>query len=218
MGIRYLTVMKLPQKKIIFIHIPKCGGSSIAAGLFDSVGIRFGTYLKIKDRKKYFSGDDMKHATAATYKNTMKSWDDYYKFSVVRNPWDRFVSALNWQQNAKKKNRINISEFMNYDDHQIETFINSHRLFSPMTKYVLDRNGEPLLDDIFDLKHMNQIRDHLQIKKINKKIRNANKIEHMLNDDAYAKINYIVQKFYKDDIDYFGYKRDSAATKNVRIL
>lgn len=210
--------MKLPEKKIVFIHIPKCGGSSIAAGLFDSVGIRFRTYLNVREKKTYFSGDDMKHATALTYKNKMKTWDDNYKFTVIRNPWDRFVSALNWNQDANKNKRINIEKLIKYDDHEIEKFLNSHRLFSPMTKYVLDNNGECLLDDVFDLKDIDKIRNHLHIKKINKKIRNANKIQHLLTDETFEKIDYIVQKFYKDDIDYFGYTKESAATKNVRLL
>jgi hypothetical protein len=60
--------------KIVFIHVPRTGGSSIkeALGLYDKI------YKK-----------DLYHMSAVDIPDVCK---DYFKFAFVRNPWDRFVS------------------------------------------------------------------------------------------------------------------------------
>ena len=64
------------QYKIIFIHIPKVGGESI---------------------RSFFSNDDRnisKHATARQIRDYIGKdlWDEYFKFSFVRNPFSQVVS------------------------------------------------------------------------------------------------------------------------------
>tara|TARA_E500000331_G_C16969177_1_gene588539 strand:- start:133 stop:720 length:588 start_codon:yes stop_codon:yes gene_type:complete len=66
------------KKKIIFIHIPKTGGQSIAKAL----GIAHPPSAK-------FAG--LKHGTP-NFAEHSKHWDKYFKFTWVRNPWDRLVS------------------------------------------------------------------------------------------------------------------------------
>jgi hypothetical protein len=69
--------------KCIFIHIPRTGGSSI---------------------EKFIQGQDQwninpkeKHLTCSQTKEKYKEyWDDYFKFSFVRNPYERTVSCLNF--------------------------------------------------------------------------------------------------------------------------
>jgi len=65
--------------KLLFIHIPKCGGTSV---------------------EHLFLGDDMdnidpgqKHYTLQQYHDEYGSMiDDYTQFTIVRNPYDRFIS------------------------------------------------------------------------------------------------------------------------------
>lgn len=61
------------EKKLIFIHIPRTGGTSIRQ-LFDFPLLGFQT--KAADLKAKL-GD---------------RWGEYFKFGIVRNPWDRLVS------------------------------------------------------------------------------------------------------------------------------
>lgn len=71
------------KHKFIFIHIPRTGGSSIESALCDS------NWWKIHPPSK--------HVVAHIAKNIYKPyWDDYFKFSFVRNPWDRMVSMLRY--------------------------------------------------------------------------------------------------------------------------
>jgi len=67
------------EYKCIFIHIPRCGGTSIEA--------MFNIDMWAYDKGK------TKHLIASTAKELYKDyWNSYFKFSIVRNPWDRMVS------------------------------------------------------------------------------------------------------------------------------
>lgn len=81
------------ELKCIFIHIPRCGGSSIEVGL---------------DGKDWWHSPlrQEKHITAKRAKVLYGEWwNDYFKFSMVRNPWDLEVS---WYEH-KKQHYDNIS-------------------------------------------------------------------------------------------------------------
>ena len=67
------------SSKSIFVHIPKTGGSSVEEMFF------------LQGDKRYGQGE--KHLKARQVKRLHhKYWDDYLKFTIVRNPWDRIYS------------------------------------------------------------------------------------------------------------------------------
>jgi len=73
------------DKKFIFLHLGKCGGSSVKRE------------LKIACRKYKFDVDHFRgHNELQYYLDLIvgKNFnpDDFFKFTIVRNPWDRAVS------------------------------------------------------------------------------------------------------------------------------
>lgn len=72
------------EHKCIFIHVPRTAGTSIEIA---------------------FIGEDMwkshpneKHITASQAKDIYSEyWDNYFKFSIVRNPWDRVISLYHFK-------------------------------------------------------------------------------------------------------------------------
>jgi hypothetical protein len=71
------TLSSFDEHRCIFVHIPKCAGVSICQSLFGNYGAG--------------------HHSIATFRQVFdaQSFDHYFKFAFVRNPWDRLLSA--WQ-------------------------------------------------------------------------------------------------------------------------
>ena len=105
-------------RKFIFIHPHRCAGTSITNSLLPYLGdddevygcTRSGEALSEKNRleniKKYRKeqGDSpWKHSTALFVKAYVgdKIWDEYFKFTFVRSPWDIHLSNYFWWKNSK---------------------------------------------------------------------------------------------------------------------
>lgn len=73
--------------KTVFVHIPKNAGSSVAWTLYNE-------NLKTNE----ISHEADKHETIIDIKRYYPSWffDKSFKFSIVRNPWDRIVSWFHY--------------------------------------------------------------------------------------------------------------------------
>lgn len=72
----------LDNLKCIFVHIPKTAGISISRSIFGNLG---GGHTKIRDYELIFSAKD---------------FNNYFKFTFVRNPWDRIFSAYRFLKNG----------------------------------------------------------------------------------------------------------------------
>jgi hypothetical protein len=80
------------EYKCIFIHIPRCGGSSIEEWLCGE--------------DWWFVDPKTKHIFASQAKEIYKDyWDKYFKFSFVRHPVSRMVSCLEFGQYGLTYNR-----------------------------------------------------------------------------------------------------------------
>jgi len=74
--------------KYVFIHIPKCAGTSMHQALRS---LHERQSVRVEDRKYH------KHAKASEVRPVLgRAWDDAFKFAFVRNPWDLMVSSYHW--------------------------------------------------------------------------------------------------------------------------
>lgn len=88
------------------VHIPRCGGTSIENAIIGEDWYHTDPVF----------GPASKHIIASTAKKLYwKYWDDYFKFSFVRNPWDRMLSMVkyDWFYGCELQyGRLNIAGYL----------------------------------------------------------------------------------------------------------
>ncbi len=204
------------RKNYIFIHIPKCAGTSIAKYLNkydnDSISIKLFNYITRRFGSKkniFFHGPFLSffnpkfindHETAYNLKKIIgeKEFERYFKFCFVRNPWARSLSRYNYYI-YHSKSKITFKEFLNKD-------------FQPQLKRISDNSGNILVDFIGSFENFDKdFQKILNIIKIDYKKENLMHINKTKFIDDYKKYYdeecfQIVDKKYAEDIKYFDYK------------
>lgn len=125
------------KRKCIFIHVPKAAGTSIISWLADGkIDRDHATYYD------YLYADPLKFA-------------HYFKFCVVRNPWDRLVSAYYYLQ-LRENSRPDIVDYLGSFD-SFESFalrglgsnlFFANPIFRPQTSFFCDLAGNCQVDFI----------------------------------------------------------------------
>lgn len=112
------SVENLEQtKNIIFIHIPKTGGSSVDLALRKSQNFvkntlpnnKFSPFNIIRKIKGLEKPDQ--HSTALLIKNVIgeKRWNNSFSFAFVRNPWDLMVSSYQYLKDFPRVPKTKLS-------------------------------------------------------------------------------------------------------------
>jgi hypothetical protein len=117
------------QKQFLFVHIPKTAGNSIQSVLRDYSEDEIVALRGEQDGIERFGLRNpkyniKKHSTLADYKAALgeAQFDGLYKFTCVRNPWDRLVSyyfrptrdLMSWNRKEFKKMILNVFSVADY--------------------------------------------------------------------------------------------------------
>lgn len=181
--------------QLIFTHIPKTGGTSIRS-LFGNQGIYAKNHLE----------------TLPFIDN--KEFKNYYKFTIVRNPWDRLVSLFFWKINIKKRRKIlkhvTFEQFILNLNHKKELkklFPHDPNIFFHIEGYV---NFYPLncYDHIGKYEELNETYTILSDRyHLNQPLPHLFKSNHKHYTEYYTnKTKRIVADKYAQDIELFGYE------------
>jgi len=213
------------EKRFIFFHIPKTGGSSITYGLRHNIDYKKNIEdLEIKPGwQNLFHVDSRLHSR---YKDNIRICDeysDYFKFAFVRNPWDL---ALSWYLalNRNDKNSINAINFkiflcdfvqnMNLKKSPIK-FIRNYRYHRVIKRtqvsYISDRHGNIKIDYLARFEKFKDEFEYIMktldiaeydFKSIN--VANFNKLDYKNFYDEESK--ELISNHYKIDIDMLNYE------------
>ena len=179
------------EHKCIFVHIPKTGGTSVEVAL--------------QGRGEQ---DSIKHKTALQYKSQNSDiWDDYFKFTIVRNPWDLMISWWKWRTQSKKRASLPFLKFLKENKNMIPG--NEH-IKSGLTYFDFISDGNNILvDKIYRFENFQEDFDDVckEIGIPRQKLPQINKTKRMHYSDYYDdKTRKLVADKFKKDIEYFNYE------------
>ena len=204
------------KNKYIFIHIPKCAGTSIASYLNDyenkSYLVKFFNYcsIKIGIKKKIVFNSSFNpiifpklihdHEKAGQLRKIIgiNIYNQYFKFCFVRNPWSRSLSRYNYF-NSVSKFKISFKDFLLRD-------------FQPQKERISDSKGNIIVDFIGRYENfeddLKEILFKIDIEFKKEKLPHSNKTKIIkdyrkhYNEECFS----IVKDKYFEDIKFFNYK------------
>jgi chondroitin 4-sulfotransferase 11 len=204
--------------RTIFVHIPKTAGTSVESVLGmhgDKADIGIRPYFNQQIDREHLYGQDLQHMTAADLKQVLQQdgiFDSYFKFAIVRNPWDRLVSVFAWT-NLKWANAQELT------DKEFEASVRElHALFItaraagqaprvgphlwPQVHFLVDRDRKPLLNYI--ARHENLAADWARIRThigVNAELPSRMRSHHRPYQSYYSETTRaMVAEIYAEDI------------------
>jgi hypothetical protein len=188
------------KHQCIFVHIPKAAGVSLANNLFGDLG---GGHLPIYRYYQVYSPSEFKR---------------YFKFTIVRNPWDRLVSAYFFLKEGgfndvdKKWYDKNISHYRNFDSFvkgwMSKTSVYDFIHFVPQYRYIA-LGDNILVDKVYRFESMDETLNDLS-KRFSMKLENKHLNKTGSREKGYRQYytkesEILVAKIYKKDVELFGY-------------
>ena len=186
----------------IFVHVPKAAGTSVNKALY---GRTLGHYSAVEIQSKFPS-----------------LYDRAFTFSLVRNPWDRVLSAYRFacvgrtdSMGVRKPSQYHIPEFESFERFVCEwlpkqNIENLDFIFRPQSMFVCDCFGQVIVDHLGRVEEMDETVKVLS-ERLEKKItiRNENSTRALGKDyrSAYVRPEMVevVQSVYSQDVNLFGY-------------
>ncbi len=205
------------EKKVIYLEMPKVANTSIKASIF-----------------KYDSKEDVPviHILASenmicTVGNTEQ---DYFKFTFVRNPFERLVSCYESKYKSDRKFLGKSKEHLWFDyylfgyikeDKGFDTFVRKISIipdrlkdfhFIPQYNIIYDKKGKCMVDYVGKLENMDRAYQRLKEKYDFGDLPYMNQSGKKAWMDYYSKETAkIVYRMYRKDIEKFGYVEEYRA-------
>lgn len=178
------------DKKVLFIHIPKTGGTSVTHVL-KSMGMD----SWCRD-PKYRHHDSLVNLEK---NNTLP--EDVFKFSIVRNPYTRTFS---YYKHFQKINNVNIS-FYDFAIilHDLKLFPNKTPMI-PYTQsyYLVNSMGVIAIDRIYSFENLHEFEQDFNIKLPLLNSGRYSKEEYISAYSDKRVINFVKQKYMNDFINF----------------
>jgi len=213
------------QKQFVFIHINKTGGTSmtsllgryeewpVAKRLFRALERR---YLKRKYKAFSCCGQQFvgNHASAAMVRKVLgdQLYRAYFKFALVRNPWDREVSRYFYARNTpthaqhQLASRFEFAEFIK----QRSRKATRRDVSSYQYKKVSDNEGNLIVDAIVRIENLAEeivpvfarigIDQAMPVPRLNRS--GHRRYQDYYDDESIE----LVRQFAREDIERFGYR------------
>ena len=105
-----MTLFIKDEQSILFLHVPKCGGSSIEK-LFKNYGYSSTLDMRGLAPQECLTASPQ-HQTSQNLKSIVNMEKIKHIFIMVRNPYKRIISEFNWQFRGSRPEREARNQFM----------------------------------------------------------------------------------------------------------
>lgn len=195
----------------LFVHIPKTAGTTIEE--------LFG--IEVRERGPHIPAYAYQWSSPTFFKNA-------FKFCVVRNPWDRLVSAFHFLKTPQypddkiwsDRHLKGVETFADFlealERPMFRNIVLSELHFHPQVDFVADSRGRVLVDRVIYFENLasglRRVAERLQLAPPPEdKIGRLNASSHRDYRDYYdARGRELVAQMYARDIELFGYTFDGA--------
>lgn len=195
-----LSFREFDRKRAIFVHIPKCAGVAVKRALFDNLS---GGHMKLTAYCRVFEPE---------------LFLTYFKFTFIRNPWDRLVSAYHFLRGGgygvADRNWFDreLSNYRDFDEFVRNWLrqenIHKHIHFHPQVEFLEDQNNSGIKVDFIGLyENIESDFTHIATRLgVSNRLQKGNASSHKSYKDYYCETTReIVRKIYLRDIERFGY-------------
>lgn len=207
-------------RKFIFVHIPKTGGTSLSLALEAKAmkdDILIGDTPKAKNRRKRYkdvsvSGRLWKHSRLTDIYGllTQDQIENYFVFTIVRNPWDRMVSYYHWLKTQNFQHpAVTIAQDNSFSDFLLDPAIHRSLQNDTARQYVCDRDGIERCNMYLRMEYLSQDAERL-VQSLGLKLPELPHDNRSERDKSYvdyydANNKAMISKVFADDIERFEY-------------
>jgi hypothetical protein len=204
--------------RCIFVHIPKCGGTSIEYVFLGLLGLdwkRRAPLLLRPNGNPDLGPPRLAHLSAGEYLQykyvSPDMFSRYFKFTFVRDPWARAVSLYHSVGHRRYPDfRAFLSALCDGTEQKRRWFC------KPQMDFIVDDNGELMVDFVGRLESMNDdfeaVAGRLELGEVEVPHRNrSRRIEKEQGISSYRDLYddetlALVSEYYRRDIEFLGYR------------
>lgn len=206
--------------RCIFVHIPRTGGTSVENLLWPgSAATRRESDLWmgfVDEHHNKYQTDGLQHLFATHIRAEVGAdvFSRYFKFTIVRNPWDKAVSQfmfMNKNKREKLRNFVGMRQGDSFKRYLELAARTTHVHWEPQVKFLRDSNGEWLVDYIGRYENFSGSVSHV-LRSVGldaTAIPHENRSNRGPYQDYYDdESREMVAQLYADDIEAFSYHYD----------
>lgn len=194
------------KHRTVFVHIPKTAGSSISKALkphrdLKTVLVRRAnkTLTSMKLSYQVKSVNEVTHLSALDYAAALgRKYEDYFSFSVVRNPFDWILSFYNYFVLRNPEISMGFEDFL------------ERKAPKAQSEYILDENGKCMVSYVGKFETINEDFKFISRKmNLSLKLPHTNSVNHLGFTTCHnVKTRRLVLEKYQRDFNLFNYSTE----------